>query len=227
MKRDQIDHTGEIYNYLSAQAPTGRWSETKGQIWIWKCQCGKSVEYPYRSVKQGHVKSCGCIRYSVKPGTKYGLLTCVRATEERDHGMVVYEWRCECGNTAYKAGYLVASGGIKSCGCLAKKDGVKFLNKNYVCGTNLGKIRQEETLLQKNNTSGFKGITYDPQRDRYESRISFQSHTYRIYSYTIEKAVRHRIELRKIHDDFLCWWDSLTPEEQLDAAQKYENLSIA
>lgn len=93
MQEKYMDHAGEVYYSLTALESTGRKSKTEGDIWFWLCECGKTIEAPYRAVKKGHVKSCGCSRHTVKPGEKYNRLTVIRATEERNRRMVVFEFR--------------------------------------------------------------------------------------------------------------------------------------
>lgn len=93
-----------------------------------------------------------------------------------------------------------------------------------MCGTNLGKIRQSEYNLQKNNTTGAKGVTFDPKRGRYKSGIYFQGRAYYVYCYNWEEALHHRRNLRVIHDSFIEWWDSLSPEDQEKVCKKYNSI---
>lgn len=50
-------------------------------------------------------------------GQKYGLLTAVRPTEERKHGYVVWEWRCDCGNAVFVSVQDIKRRKNPSCGC--------------------------------------------------------------------------------------------------------------
>ena len=56
-------------------------------------------------------------------GQKFGRLTAIRPTEERKHGSVVWECKCncECGNTKFVPRGSLISGCTRSCGCLNRK----------------------------------------------------------------------------------------------------------
>lgn len=51
-------------------------------------------------------------------GKRYGKLVAIRPTEERRFGKVVWECKCDCGNTRYVASSELQNGHVKSCGCL-------------------------------------------------------------------------------------------------------------
>lgn len=53
-------------------------------------------------------------------GQKYGKLVAIRPTDERKRGYVVWECKCECGNTVNIESDGLISGRKKSCGCNAK-----------------------------------------------------------------------------------------------------------
>ena len=53
---------------------------------------------------------------------RFGRLTAVRPTEKRSGHSVVWECRCDCGNTALVAADCLKSGRTKSCGCLIRVD---------------------------------------------------------------------------------------------------------
>jgi len=67
----------------------------------------KTIEYPANKLKI--------------TGQKFGMLTAIRPTEKRFRTYVVWEFLCDCGNTAYLPAGKVKFGKIKSCGCLVKK----------------------------------------------------------------------------------------------------------
>ena len=54
-------------------------------------------------------------------GQKFKSLTALNPTEKRtNHGSVVWRCRCECGNIVFVAGYHLARGDYKSCGCMPR-----------------------------------------------------------------------------------------------------------
>lgn len=56
---------------------------------------------------------------------KFGLLTALRPTAERRNNHVVWEFRCDCGNTVYRAltsvKYSANKGITPNCGCVGKE----------------------------------------------------------------------------------------------------------
>ena len=58
----------------------------------------------------------------VVAGKKYGMLTAVRPTEERSNTSVVWEWKCDCGNTVYKTARDVKQVKNPNCGCKPRFD---------------------------------------------------------------------------------------------------------
>ena len=83
-------------------------------------------EIPATQVKHGGTRSCGCkamehitdLRKQDITGERFGRLTAVRPTEQRDNnGSVIWELRCDCGNLTYKTVNALKSGRVLSCGC--------------------------------------------------------------------------------------------------------------
>lgn len=129
---------------------------TAGDI-LWKCYChgcGSICLIPSNRLKKENKKSaysCGCYhRGDLLPGEKYGELTVISKTKEKDRlGNTLYLFNCSCGKRNVKLpGTLVKNGNIKSCGHL------KF--PNYV-----GKKFGELTVLQKlKDRSSNEGVIY-------------------------------------------------------------------
>lgn len=93
-------------------------------VWNCRCDCGGSIQLDTRCLQRGTVRNCGC-RTHVKPGMKdltgqrFGDLVCVRPTSSRNsRGSVMWECRCDCGNTCLAASTQLTQGYKKSCGCL-------------------------------------------------------------------------------------------------------------
>ena len=55
-------------------------------------------------------------------GMRFGNLTALRPTEERKSGQVVWECKCDCGNTAFVKRQSLRNGDTRSCGCLNRGD---------------------------------------------------------------------------------------------------------
>ena len=92
-----------------------------------RCDCGKEKPVRASALRNGHTKSCGCLRKTGpvdrdftkqdRVGERVGLLTIksaymVPGTRRR-------EWlcQCDCGNTTILSQRMLRDGGTKSCGC--------------------------------------------------------------------------------------------------------------
>lgn len=55
-----LDLTGERYGRLVAIKKVGT-DKNKSTLWLFKCDCGNEAIKPAKEVRQGHIKSCGCM----------------------------------------------------------------------------------------------------------------------------------------------------------------------
>lgn len=54
-------------------------------------------------------------------GMRYGRLTVLEPTAQRQSGSIVWRCQCDCGNVTCVSAKLLASGKIASCGCLRRE----------------------------------------------------------------------------------------------------------
>lgn len=122
------DHTtvvpGQQFGQLTAVYLTNE-RINGARAWECRCSCGNTTLATGYQLTSGSKKSCGCllrIRAFQKrkdiTGQRFGKLTAIRDTEERKHGSIVWECRCDCGATVMVAGTTLRSGKTRSCGCL-------------------------------------------------------------------------------------------------------------
>ena len=105
------------------------------------------------------------------------------------------------------------------CGC--KKEDKTYDKPLVVMGTRLGQIRQAEDNLRSDNTSGVKGVC--SQNGGWVATLGFRGVHYRKHCSRFEEAVETRRKMKAVHEEFLEWWDGLSPEERAGAAASYEN----
>ena len=126
------DLTGQRFGRLVAVRATDERRNNK-VIWECKCDCGNVVNVKSTLLTNGNTSSCGCLykeklkecwRKSVSDltGQRFGRLVAVRATDERRNNKVVWECKCDCGNTVNVIGTLLRNGKTSSCGCLRKEN---------------------------------------------------------------------------------------------------------
>lgn len=69
-------------------------------------------------------------------GQRFGKLIAIRPTEKRAYGgNIVWECKCDCGNTCYVSAHDLKHGNVKSCGCL--KPGRKSIVSDAVDEKNI------------------------------------------------------------------------------------------
>ena len=79
------------------------------------------------------------VRVKDLTGKRFGRLVAVKATKQRKNTSVVWECKCDCGNTSFVTSNHLLSGNTKSCGCL-QKECVANVNTNNLTGMRFGKL---------------------------------------------------------------------------------------
>lgn len=93
-------------------------------MWWCQCECGNKCLVRGTWLRNGHSKSCGCLRRDDLTGRKIGRLMVVGRDESRsDPKNSWWHCRCECGNTkVISGGHLMSRlRPTRSCGCLRAK----------------------------------------------------------------------------------------------------------
>ncbi len=186
-----------------------------------KCDCGN--EKWIRSDSIGRVKGCGCLsketQFKAKDitGMRFGRLTVLEKTEERDinNGSVIWKCKCDCGNITYVAEGKLVEGSIRSCGCLGtesyrkniKKAIDKHLKEHIVFNTNIPVISRKTP--RSNNTSGVTGVKWDKSRNKWIAEIKFRNKRYFLGRYEKKEDAIEARQLAKdnIHNKFLNWYN--------------------
>lgn len=181
--------------------------------WLCQCECGNVSEVFADNLKRGHTTSCGCIRQDDPAGQKvditevrFGKLIAVRPTDQREHGRVVWECRCDCGGIRYASISNLKSGFVKSCGCLPGGDPVYE-------GTRISIIANTETIYSTNK-SGVRGVSFSSRDQVWRADIGFQGRNFSLGAFA-DKAeaikARKRAE-EEIHGKFLEYFAEAYPE---------------
>ena len=133
------DLTGQRFGRLMALRATDQ-RKRSNVVWECKCDCGNTVYVQSTLLKNGHTQSCGCL-YNLT-GQRFGRLMALRATDERRNNKVVWECKCDCGNTVYVQSTLLRNGHTQSCGCLWKEHVEKEAQKRIadLTGQRFGRL---------------------------------------------------------------------------------------
>ena len=108
------DLTGQKFGKLTAIENTGKKINGK-YVWKCLCDCGNYTEVHSANLKNGSVKSCGCL-HSQKTdltGQKFGKLVALSYNKQKAKWLC----QCDCGNITFVSSSNLNSGGTQSCGC--------------------------------------------------------------------------------------------------------------
>jgi len=141
-----VNISGQRFGKLVALKPT---EERRHGIVLWecKCDCGNTAYVLKTSLKKGATRSCGCLhqesanRNPVRDltGQRFGKLVVVGPTEQRKGSNVVWECKCDCGNTTFATTNVLTNGNKRSCSCLNKEYLVENVIKDLT-GQRFGKL---------------------------------------------------------------------------------------
>ena len=128
-------------------------------------------------------------------GYKIGKLKVLEKTNKKNkQNRVLYKCKCDCGNIVY-----YNSSDLKqniSCGCWRKSRA--RINKmlktmKYTENTSIALIKK--TTINSNNTSGFRGVSYDMNRNKWRAYIKLQYKNKHLGRFdTFEDAVQARLD---------------------------------
>ncbi|MCL1791054.1 MAG: hypothetical protein FWG40_06825 [Peptococcaceae bacterium] len=195
------DLTGQTFNRLTALYREHRDGRP---YWVCKCECGNETYVNAGALKNGGVKSCGCL-VPVREdlcGRRFGRLIVLEKTEKRtkDH-CIIWKCQCDCGKIVEATRQILCKGYKKSCGCW--NESVK-----YVGGTNAAFLKSEQ--LSRRNTSGVKGVSWVERSGKWKARITFKRKFYSLGCYDdINDAIKARKQAEEqLYRPFLEWHEA-------------------
>ena len=198
------DLTGTVFGSLTVLKRAQK-SGTRRRYWVCRCRCGRETVVEESHLKDGHTKSCGCLRSSAPrrrttdlTGKRFGRLTAVSPAEGG------WLCRCDCGREIVCTKENLTSGNTRSCGCLREETRRENMRKaiHFVGGTCVERIASRGTAA--NNTSGHRGV-YRRENGRWRASIGFRGKVYNLGSFeSYEAAVEARLAAEKeFYDRFL------------------------
>lgn len=129
---------GQKFNLLTVIADTHTKINEK-EVWECQCECGNIVKVHSANLKNGSVKSCGCLGSKDYDLTnqRFGKLV-VKYKIETENRNISRKWlcQCDCGNEIIVTTNRLRSGQVNSCGCLKHSVGelkiAQFLLENNI-----------------------------------------------------------------------------------------------
>lgn len=108
------------------------------RVYRCRCECGKEAILASYQLTDNQQPSCNNCKLTVAvdlAGKEYGRLTAIQPIRERKSGQIVWECKCECGNTTFVRAACLTNGHTRSCGCLQRdvvsKDHLDWIGKKY------------------------------------------------------------------------------------------------
>lgn len=191
-----MDEIGNKYGKLTILKKVRKDSHN---TWVYLCQCdcGNLKEVNINKLHSGHTKSCGCLNHKLKDvtGQRFGRLVVVGLIG-RKHNRTYWKCQCDCGNICEAPINMLLSNQKVSCGCKNKENrlSVSSLDRGCVDGTLISAIDGSRNI-NKNNTSGVTGVSFDSKRKKWIAQITFQRKNHLIGRFdNKDDAVRARLE---------------------------------
>lgn len=212
-----LDLTGLRIGKLTVIKPSYKRYKNGSILWLCKCECGNICYVQANNLKNGHTKSCGCLKKNEDiTNKKFGRLLVIEPIDARDSGWhKLWKCKCDCGNICNVVSGALRDGSTKSCGCLKTEisaiSGKKIMqevhDRNIVDNTNISIIKNNKP--NKNNKTGFRGIAYNKINNKYIAQIAFKGHLYYLgyYETAKEASEAYQIAKEKTHFEFLKWYE--------------------
>ncbi|HET8689319.1 MAG TPA: AP2 domain-containing protein [Methanosarcina sp.] len=200
----------EVLGYLYPN----KQSKQKRKYGLYKCKCGNMFKSQIYNVDNGNTNSCGCYaKYqAIKSNTIHGKST-------TDLYKVYRGMLTRCYSEAYKEFHYYGGARVIVCDEW-RNDFISFynwaINNQYKKGLSIDRIdssgnyepsncrwannvtqSRNRRLLFSSNSTGFRGVTYRKDNDKYRSRITVDNKLISIGNF------KTAIEAAKAYDDFV------------------------
>ncbi|KFN88913.1 MULTISPECIES: AP2 domain-containing protein [Streptococcus] len=193
----KVDLTGRRFGRLTVLGDVGKRNPRKAILWQCRCDCGKIAFARGDHLKNGKIKSCGCLNKDKKQGRFKDL-----SNYENDNFKVLKKvesknqramWLCKCkhcGNTIELHSNNINK--YHSCGCLRTGASKEYMES----------IRDVESLKStkptKKSTTGVRGVYYQKKKHSYQAFINVNKKEKYLGSFkTLEEAAKARKEAEK------------------------------
>ncbi len=131
-------------------------------------------------------------------GIKFGRLEVLEFAYTKNNANY-WKCKCDCGNICFvKTSYLTSKSTV-SCGCKnnENRSNLSALDRGLIDGTMKSAIKKDRKM-NKNNTSGIRGVHFDKDRGLWVAQIMFQRKAYLLGRY---KTKREAIQARKAGEE--------------------------
>ena len=130
-------------------------------------------------------------------GRRFGKIVVIGRSDKRGsrgaRTVPLWECRCECGNTTYKATDTLTNPEKTMCSECASNYAVTKMREKlgFVDGTQISRIKSERVI--SSNTSGVRGVYYDKKSGMWRARLRFKGRMYNLWIFkSFDDAVKAR-----------------------------------
>ena len=111
----KVDLTGQRFGKLVVLGEAGRYND-RSVLWNCRCDCGEQKDVGGRSLRSGKSTSCGCSKSNSLVGLRFGKLVVVKDVGRKNR-RVLWECKCDCGESTNIISTSLMGGHTTSCGC--------------------------------------------------------------------------------------------------------------
>ena len=147
MGRRVVDITGERFGNLTVIERDVD-AVSKGAKWICKCDCGNIISVLGSHLRNGHTKSCGCLKTQREDlsNQRFGRLIVLREDDKDTKKCIC---KCDCGNIVSVNKSNLKRGFTTSCGCYHTE--VVSKQRNDLTGKRFGRLTVVERVDNKDD----------------------------------------------------------------------------
>ena len=142
---------GQVFGELTVLKQAECQGKNGGIWWTCQCSCGEVYDVPGTLLVTGRRTRCAGAahrkNYAFRDitGQKFGQLTALYPTRNRNRTSVVWHCICDCGQEAEFSLNDLLYGNLKSCGCLKKKHNEELRSHLiHVGGTSVDQLRSKK-----------------------------------------------------------------------------------
>lgn len=139
-----MDLAGLKFNRLTVVKRRGS-NRHKIALWLCRCICGTEKVLEGYRVKNGIIKSCGCMQREAAAqngrssaasylGSRFGRLLVIQRIGTTGRGNATWLCLCQCGNTALANGHNLTRQSTRSCGCIRSEAALAKAARNVTHG---------------------------------------------------------------------------------------------